>query len=246
MLNPELLDLVINSKHLVILTGAGISTESGLADYRGPNGVWTRQKKGLSPLPGPAIETVLPNISHQAIAKLFDLGILKFLISQNVDNLHIKSGVQPAKLAELHGNFNMYKCMDCDSRFTMQEIGWNRTILGKGYRKDRPHPDQPDCPHCHGRLISSIVNFGDPMPEKELKQAFYHAKKADVFMVLGSSLVVQPASMLPVNCYNNGGSVIIVNKGETPLDNLALKIEDNVGNVLKELVDELDTKYQDA
>lgn len=245
MLHPELVDLVSNSKHLVILTGAGISTESGLADYRGPNGVWTRRDKGLKPLPTPAIETVQPNQSHQAIAKLFDLGILKFLISQNVDNLHIKSGVQPDKLAELHGNFNRFKCLECDSRFTMEEIGWNKTVLGKGYRKDKPHPDQPSCPYCNGRIISSVVNFGDPMPKRELEQAFYHANKADVFMVLGSSLVVQPASSLPVNCYNNGGSVIIVNKGETPLDNLALKIEDNVGNVLKELVDELVTKYQE-
>ena len=179
MLNSAFIDLIKQSKYLVILTGAGISTESGLADFRGPNGVWTRRDKGLKPLPGPAIQSVFPNKGHIAIKKLFDLGILKFLISQNVDNLH-------AFLAELHRNYHLYKCVDCDKRFSAEEIGWNKDLHGPGYRKDAPKPNQPTCPDCQGRIISSIVNFGDPMPEEELRNAHFHALNC-WFIISGSA-----------------------------------------------------------
>ena len=133
----------------------------------------------------------------------------------------------------MHGNYNLYKCLSCDLRYSRQEIGWNRAIYGLGYRKDKPHKDQPQCKNCSGRLVSSVVNFGDPMPEKELKLSYYHAKKTDVFLVIGSSLVVHPAASLPMECYKNGGSIIIINRGETSLDDIAtLKIEDSVGDIL--------------
>ena len=239
MLNPLFIDLVKNSNYLVALTGAGISTDSGLSDYRGPNGVWTRKDKGLEPLPSREITTVIPNKGHKALVSLFELGKLQFLISQNVDNLHLKSGIKPEKLVELHGNHNLFKCIACDSRFTAKELNWDKSIYGNGYRKDPPHLDQPMC-YCGGRIISSIINFGDPMPKKELDLAFYHAKKTDVFLVIGSSLVVHPAASLPLECYNNGGSVIIINKGETALDDIALiKINDSAGTVLEELVKDL-------
>ncbi len=240
MLNPALLNMVRNSKYLVILTGAGISTKSGLSDFRGPNGVWTRRDMGLKPLQTPPIESIQPNIGHLAVAKLFEAGILKFLISQNVDSLHIKSGIPIDKIAELHGNYDFFKCIECDSRFRSGQIKWNKAVFGPGFRKDKQHPDQPKCPNCNGRIISSIINFGDPMPEKELKESFYHAKKADVFMVIGSSLVVQPAASLPVECYKNGGSVIIINKGETALDEIAsFKIDDDISQIMENLTKEL-------
>ena len=228
------------SRHLVALTGAGISTESGISDYRGPNGVWTRREKGLDPLPRTPLDTIQPNNAHTALVKLFELGYLKFLISQNVDNLHLKSGFEYNSLVELHGNHNLVKCISCDKRFTLEEVHWNKDIFGSGFRKNNPHPNQPDCPTCHNRLISTIINFGDPMPEKELNLAKYHAKQSDVFLVLGSSLVVQPAASIPLESYNNGGSIIIVNKGETSLDNIAsLKIEQSTGEVLQNVVQNL-------
>ena len=236
-MNTQLIEAIMNSKYLVTLTGAGLSTDSGLNDYRGPNGVWTRKDKGLSPLPSPAIEKVEPNESHYALVELFKIGILKFLISQNVDNLHLKSGIDYNSLVELHGNHNLLKCMDCDKRYTLSEVGWNKNIFGNGYRRDNPHPDQPNCPNCNGRLISSIINFGDPMPEKELQLATYHAKKSDVFLVLGSSLTVQPAASLPLESYNRGGKILIVNEGKTSLDQIVdVKIEEKTSIILDELI----------
>ena len=242
MIFPTLADWIKNANYLVVLTGAGISTASGLSDFRGPNGVWVRKEKGLKPIPGPPIQSVEPNKGHMALVRLFELGVLKFLISQNVDNLHLKSGVNPDLLVELHGNHSLFKCTSCDSRFTVQELHWNKELYGPGYRKDEPFPDQPCCPYCGGRVISTIVNFGDPMPSKELQTAIFHAKRADVFLVIGSSLVVNPAASLPIQCHNNGGSVIIINKGETPLDQIAvLKLDADIGETMEELINELES-----
>jgi NAD-dependent SIR2 family protein deacetylase len=171
------------------------------------------------------------------------MGIVKFVISQNVDNLHIKSGLKIDYLAELHGNYNLYKCLGCDRRFTVEEIKWDKTLFGNGYRNEKTHPNQPKCSYCNGRIISSIINFGDPMPEKEMIEADYHTSKADVFLVLGSSLVVQPAASFPLVCYENGGKILILNKGETPLDNIAtVKIEKNISEILRELVTKIKEK----
>lgn len=242
MTSYSLADWIQNAKYLVALTGAGISTASGLSDFRGPNGVWVRKSQGLKPISGPPIQSVLPNKGHLALVKLFEMGILKFLISQNVDNLHLKSGINPDLLVELHGNHNLFKCISCDSRFTAEELNWDKNIYGKGFRKDEPSPDQPCCLYCGGRIISSIVNFGDPMPGKELQTAIYQSKKADVFLVIGSSLVVNPAASLPAQCYNNGGSIIIINKGETPFDDIAvLKIDEDINSIMEELINDLES-----
>lgn len=236
----QLIQIIKDANYLVVLTGAGISTESGLPDYRGPQGVWTRKEKGLEPLPTPPIVDVQPNKGHMALVKLFEMGKLKFLISQNVDNLHLKSGIPYDHLVELHGNHNLLKCMSCDRRYTLEELHWNKKIFGPGYRSDLPNEYQPVCPNCKGRIISTIINFGDPMPRKELQLALNQASIADVFLVVGSSLVVQPAASLPMKAYENGASVIIINKGETPLDYIAsLKINDSVSDILEKLVTKL-------
>lgn len=218
------------SKYLVVFTGAGISTESGLADFRGKDGLWTRRDKGLPPPKSKNFDEVEPNAAHKAIFKLQEMGIMKFLISQNVDNLHIRSGIRPEMIAELHGNYMIMKCIDCDVRFTREEIGWNREIHGRGARTEAPRNNQPKCPYCEGRIISSVVNFNDPMPIVETEDSKRHALMCDLMLVIGSSLSVFPAANYPKIAKTNGARLVIVNIDPTGLDHLAdLKINEKAG-----------------
>jgi NAD-dependent SIR2 family protein deacetylase len=230
---------IAKSKHFVAFTGAGISTESGLPDFRGPNGVWTRRDKGLPP-PRTKVpwEQVDPNAGHMALVELQNMGILKFLISQNVDNLHLKSGIKPELLAELHGNTTLMACLDCGKKDTFEAFGWDKGIWGPGYRTSPVVPGQPKCNKCGGRIISSIVNFGDPLPERDMNLGFLHAEKSDVFFVIGSSLVVTPAANMPKVALYKGAKLIILNKGETPYDNAAhIRIWEPAGDVLTKIVE---------
>ena len=229
---------IANSKHLVIFTGAGISTESGIPDYRGPNGVWTRKDKGMPP---PKMEKnwneVEPNLAHYGIYELQEMGKLAFLISQNVDNLHLKSGIRPELIAELHGNRTLMRCLGCDRQMTYKKAGWDKRIWDNGYLSYPEKPNQPKCPYCKGRLISSVVNFGDPLPEKVLKDSFDHSKKSDVFFIIGSSLVVTPAANLPEIALRNDAKVILLNKGTTPFDDyVQLRIYRNAGEFISKIV----------
>ncbi|MFX0016915.1 MAG: NAD-dependent deacetylase [Promethearchaeota archaeon] len=234
-------EILINSKYLVVFTGAGISTESGLPDYRGPNGVWTLREKGLKPkLPKKPIYLIEPNPGHFAILNLYEIGLLKYLISQNVDNLHIKSGIPSDILAELHGNSSKMKCLVCDSRFLKEELGWRDHIHGKGYRTEKPMLNQPKCPHCEGRIISSVVNFNDPMPEKEMEESEKHSRMCDVMLVVGSSLSVFPAANFPIIAKESGAILIIINVGRTQLDGLAdVRIEAKSGEFLPLVIDKI-------
>jgi len=155
----EAAELIHKSQYLVVFTGAGISTESGLPDFRGPNGVWTRRDKGLPPPKSPKWSSVEPNAAHKAIVKLQDLGIMKFLISQNVDNLHLKSGIKEELIAEFHGNMEIMRCLKCDKKFEKVNF-WDEKKWGKAYRTHPEKEGQPKCTNCGGRVISSIVNFG--------------------------------------------------------------------------------------
>jgi mono-ADP-ribosyltransferase sirtuin 6 len=239
----DIADIILNSKHLVVFTGAGISTASGLADYRGPDGVWTRRDKGLKPKPMKVSwDEVRPNIAHMSIVELQNLKLVKAVISQNVDGLHLDSGIKSDSIAELHGNKNILKCLNCDSRYFKAELGWDDKSHGKGYRTSAQIPGQPTCPSCGERVISSIVNFGDPMPEKETIFSHHHTKLSDVFLVVGSSLVVNPAASYPRIAKRNGAKLIIINEGETPLDNIAdYKLEEDCTKILPYLIDLIKT-----
>jgi len=227
---------IYESNHLVVFTGAGISTESGLLDYRGPDGVWTRRDKGLPPPKSPPWDQVKPNQGHYAIVDLLKLGKLDYLISQNVDGLHAKSGIPFEKLAELHGNLYFMKCLDCGKKLTFEEASWDKKKWGQGYRTGIIRKNQPKCPNCGGRLISSIVNFGDPLPMDELEESMRRSENSDVFFVVGSSLVVTPAANMPGIAWRNGARLIILNKGETPYDDEAdLRFFDQIGDVLPKI-----------
>jgi NAD-dependent protein deacetylase/lipoamidase len=225
---------ILQGEHVVAFTGAGISTDSGIPDFRGPEGVWTRRDAGLPPprwrVPPSRIE---PNASHLALVELQRLGKLRFLITQNTDNLHRRSGIRPELLAELHGNGQLLRCLGCDRLYARQEVGWDTGRWGPGYRTQEPVPGQPVCAACGGRLISSVVNFGDPLPQAEMALADQHARQCDLMLVLGSSLVVQPAASLVGLALRSGARVFLANRGKTPYDEAAmLRVWTGIGSVI--------------
>jgi NAD-dependent SIR2 family protein deacetylase len=204
---------MFESKHLVVFTGAGISTESGLPDFRGPDGLWTRREKGL-PTKSRPFDSAEPNTGHMAIFELQELGKLAFLISQNIDNLHLGSGIRPDLLAELHGNVTKLRCSRCE------------------FELDRSS-DLAICPSCGGKLVSSVVNFGQSLPRKALEASYQHSQNCDLFLVVGSSLVVTPAADMPRVALQAGARLVIINQGETPFDRLAhLRFWEGIGEVL--------------
>jgi NAD-dependent deacetylase len=211
---------MFESKYLVVFTGAGISTESGLRDFRGPDGLWTRRDKGLS-TPRQDFSSAEPNTGHRAIVELQNLGKLAFLISQNVDNLHLKSGIKAELLAELHGNISKVRCTQCE--FCMDRIG-----------------DETKCPLCGGKLAPSVVNFGQSLPRKDLADAYQHSQTCDLFVVVGSSLVVTPAADMPRVALQSGARLVIINQGETPFDRAAhLRFWEAIGQVMPPAVERL-------
>ena len=231
---------IAESEKLVIFTGAGVSTHSGLPDYRGPDGVWTRRDAGLPPPKSPPWDQVKPNIAHYSIVDLLKIGKLDYLISQNVDGLHAKSGIPFEIMAELHGNMYYLKCLECNKKMLFEEAGWDKNIWGKGYRTDGVKDSQPNCPHCEGRIINSIVNFGDPLPEDELYESMRRSESSDVFFVIGSSLVVTPAANMPGIAKQSGSKLIILNRGETPYDREAdLRFFDDIIEVLPPIVEKV-------
>ena len=209
---------IYESHDLVVFTGAGISTESGLPDFRGPDGLWTRRDKGLPPEPMKVPwDAVDPNAGHLAIAELQKLHKLKFLISQNVDNLHLKSGIQREMLAELHGNIAKLRCKRCEETVEREE---GRTRC-----------------RCGGALVKSVVDFGESLPRRDLMLSYEHARKSDLFVVVGSSLVVTPAADMPREALQSRAKLVIINQGETPFDRVAsLRFYESIGDVLPRAV----------
>jgi NAD-dependent SIR2 family protein deacetylase len=230
---------IIQSGHIVAFTGAGISTDSGIPDFRGPEGVWTRREAGL-PAPQWRVPPgqVKPNASHLSLAELQLLGKLQFLITQNTDGLHRRSGIRPELLAELHGNGQLVRCLSCDRLYSRQEVGWVTSRWGPGYRTQKPLPGQPACAACDGRLVSSVVNFGDPLPQEEMALADQHARRCDLMLVLGSSLMVEPAASLVRLALRSGPRVLLVNRGKTPYDEVVtLRAWTGIGDVLPPAVE---------
>lgn len=209
------------SHHLVVFTGAGISTESGIPDFRGPDGVWTRRDKGLPPkLMSVSMDAVELNAGHRAIAELQKMGKLQFLISQNVDNLHLKSGIRQEILAELHGNITKLRCKRCG---TTVDLSAGREVC-----------------RCGGTLVRNVVDFGQPLPERDLALSFEHSRKSDLFVVAGSSLVVTPAADMPAEALRSGAKLVIINRGETPFDTYShLRFYEKTGDVLPRAVKRL-------
>mgnify|MGYP001209546194 CR=1 FL=1 len=213
---------------MVVFTGAGISTDSGLPDFRGPDGVWTRRDKGLKPKDEKMDWTKKePNVAHYAIVDLLQMGKLDFVISQNIDNLHLRSGIKPEILAELHGNLARMRCVVCETTYPKEE-GLNAC-------------------QCGGKLKSSVVGFGDSMPTKDLNESFQHAQSCDLFIVIGSSLVVTPAATVPQVAFEVGAKLVIINDGETPLDVIAnLRFDERIADVFPPAIEMLKELQQQS
>ena len=162
------------------------------------------------------------------------MGLMKFLISQNVDGLHLRSGIKPEKIAEFHGNGDLMVCDECGKKFEKKTF-WDTRKWGAGYRKRPKVKGQPDCPECGGRIYSTVVNFGDNIPTAELNDSYEHSQKSDVFLVVGSSVLVTPAADMPGYAKKYGkAKIIIINKQETGADHLAdIRFYEGAGDTLK-------------
>ncbi len=216
-----------DSGRIVVLTGAGISTESGIPDFRSPGGIWSKRQPiqyqqfisdEASRLEDwrrrfemmTIIDEARPNAAHLALAQLARAGRMPLLITQNVDGLHQRSGVPEDCLVELHGNSTYATCLDCGQRAELEAL---RVRVDRG--------ECPVCETCGGLLKAAVVSFGQQMPEDELMRAARATQQADLFMVIGSSLVVHPAAQLPVLAARAGARIAIVNREATPVDPLA-------------------------
>ncbi len=240
----NLRQLLDESTNAVVFTGAGVSTESGIPDFRSPGGVWSkmqpiyfddfvnsesarreawRRKFGNEDM----MSGASPNKGHFAIAKLVEQGTVSHVITQNVDNLHQDSGVPRAKVIELHGNATYAKCLSCDKPYDFEVL--RVPFLDKG--------EIAPCPACGGLLKAATISFGQAMPEVEMELAQEATLACDLFLAIGSSLVVYPAAGFPTLAKRMGAKLVIINREETDQDGLAdLVIHDEIGDVLSSVV----------
>lgn len=239
-------DLAVRIKqahHLVVFTGAGISTDSGLPDYRGEDGVWVRKRKGLSEKKIKPFSKFKPNNGHKAIYELYSRGYLKFLVTQNIDNLHRRSGIPPTHLAEIHGNYNVMRCVSCDKRYSLKELGINSNLQSitdpiAGTKTNK------SC-SCGDKIIPTYVNFGRPLMDKELQLANDHASASDVFMAIGTTLSVEPGSILPKKAKNNNAFVVIINNARTAFDQKAdVILQGQIEEILPQLLKQVKKKHK--
>jgi NAD-dependent deacetylase len=241
--SARIADWVLAAQRTVVFTGAGMSTESGIPDFRSPAGVWDRfdpseftfqnfigSEAGrrryweLGRMVYPVIRRAEPNAGHQALATLWRLGRLDCVITQNIDNLHQRAGLPAERVIELHGNATQARCLSCEKPYDRAEI---QEWLESGVAV-------PGCPPpCRGVIKPRTVMFGEAMPPRQTDEAERRARASDLFIVVGSSLVVYPAAHMPVYAKQAGARLVIVNRTPTPQDDEAdLVIADSAAGVL--------------
>jgi NAD-dependent deacetylase len=246
----QLAGLLDAAERIVVFTGAGISTESGIPDFRSPSGIWTkmapiefgdfvasaemrkeawRRRFAMEEM----FATVTPNVGHKAVAELVSTGRASHVITQNIDNLHQDSGVPQELVIELHGNTRYAKCLDCGARTELDPIRKHFEKTG----------EPPDCQFCAGMLKTATISFGQSMPELEMARAESATRACDLFLVLGSSLVVYPAAGFPLLAKRRGATLVIINREETPQDEFAdLVLHAQIGPTLRGAVDRLSAR----
>jgi len=244
-INPDngivaLARLIDEARRAVVFTGAGISTESGIPDFRSPGGIWTqmapiyfddflaseaarretwRRRFAMEDQFGAAE----PNRGHRAVDALVHRDKVDAVITQNIDGLHQASGIPPEKIVELHGNTTYATCLDCATRFELADIRI-------AFERDG---EAPRCHRCHGFVKTATISFGQAMPQAEMRRAEIATLAADLFIVLGSSLVVYPAAGFPELAKRNGAGLVIVNREPTGLDDIAdLVINASIGETM--------------
>ena len=227
----------------VVFTGAGISTESGIPDYRSQGGIWDKFRpvyfdEFMSSKESRAeywrrwvelyrgISRAQPNPAHRALAKLHEIGLLQAVVTQNVDGLHQQSGLPDDKVIELHGNTRRIRCMNCRQVLPIETV----------QQRLKAGDPAPECV-CGGFLKPDTISFGQSMPAAEVEKAAALSRESDFFMVVGSTLLVQPAAHMPFYAKNNGAFLAIINLSETPCDEMSdVLIREKAGLVLQEIV----------
>src|ERR1700688_2854799 len=235
-------DMIAGASTIVPFTGAGISTECGIPDFRSPGGLWTRNR----PIPfdefmasqemrdeawrrrfamEPAFAAATPGRGHLALASLYRAGKAPAVVTQNIDNLHQSSGISAEHVIELHGNNSYALCLDCAKRY---ELDWVRQQFAAGQER------APDCSDCGGHIKTATISFGQAMPEQQMRRAEQLSLDCDLFLAVGSSLVVWPAAGFPLLAKRNSARLVIINREATEFDEIAdLVIRDDIGTVLE-------------
>lgn len=237
----RLREFLAQARRAVAFTGAGISTECGIPDFRSPGGLWTQNK----PIPfdiflahrearneawrrkfamDAAFGGAVPGRGHRALAHLLAQGRLAGIITQNIDGLHQAAGVPDGALVELHGNTTYATCLECRRRYELDIV--RARFEASGGRA-------PDCDDCGGPIKTATISFGQAMPESEMQRAERMTRESDLFIVIGSSLVVYPAAGFPLKAKRGGARLVIINRQETDFDELAdLVVRADIGDVL--------------
>jgi len=236
--------MIAAARSIVAFTGAGISTESGIPDFRSPGGIWTKYKPiefGDFMRSAEArreswrrkfathetLQKATPNAGHRALARLVELGKMPAVITQNIDGLHQASGIPDSQVIELHGNTTYAACLDCRKR---HELEWVRDVFSAGEQL-------PLCTDCSGIIKTATISFGQAMPDEAMARANQAALAADLFIVLGSSLVVYPAAGFPMLAKRNGAGLVIINREPTDQDDFAdLVVHAEIGATMSKAV----------
>jgi NAD-dependent deacetylase len=236
--------LLAESKRAVVFTGAGISTESGIPDFRSPGGVWEKYKPVMYQdfvasdaakreywrqrfAREGAMLKAEPNRGHRAVEKLVRTGKVSSVITQNIDGLHQVSGVPEDRIIELHGNSTYASCLECAARYEIDPI--RETFL--------KNETLPLCNHCGGAVKTATISFGQAMPEDAMRAAQIETLQCDLFLAIGSSLVVYPAAGFPLMAKEHGARLVILTRDPTDLDRYAdLVLNDEIGPVLGDAV----------
>ncbi len=242
----EVTDLLRNAEKVLVFTGAGVSTESGIPDFRSADGIWSKYdpedftiQKFLSDKKARKMHWNLlvdgdlsmfkaaPNPAHHAITELIKTGKLYGVVTQNVDGLHQKAGLPEEMVFQLHGDLSHAKCLDCSSRFPMQTVAeWISDDV-----------EEPVCEKCSGMLKPDAVLFGEQLPFDVLSEAERRSRDCDLCIVLGSTLSVYPAALIPRYASESGAKLVIINLGPTELDSWAdIRIEGKAGEIMPRIV----------
>ena len=241
-MNKELSQYIKEAKNIVVFTGAGISTESGIPDFRGPHGVWktntpiyfqdfigseeVRRESWKRKFSGKDIfKKAKPNTGHLAVAEIINKHQSAYLITQNVDNLHQDAGVPEDKITEIHGNASYASCLDCETRYELRPI--KKVFLENGA--------VPYCDSCGGIIKTATISFGQSMPEEGMQIAQRKTLGCDLFITIGTSLVVYPAAGFPKLAKEIGAKLVIINNEPTDLDPIAdLVVHEQIGKVFSD------------
>jgi len=242
-----IVDLILSAEKIVIFTGAGVSTESGIPDFRSAGGIWSKYdpedftyQRFLASEPARekywqmstefhlSLKDVQPNAAHKAIVDLEKLGKLDCLITQNIDGLHQLAGTSPEKVIELHGTARSVSCLECKKGYTREAV---QAMISQGIKV-------PRCDQCQGLLKPDTISFGQSMPMAETDESYNRSARCDLFIVIGSSLVVQPAASMPLVAKDNGAKLVILNRDPTPYDHMAdAAVHDSAGSTMAQILE---------